>query len=292
MILVTGATGSIGSHLVRQLTKLGAPFTALVRDADKGRALGCRYAVGDFDDPDSIAAALAGADRLLLNGAGATPVPDGIPQPMVAQQKTVIDAAIRAGVRKIVKVSVWHAQPGGRLAQGAHWEIEQHLKTACEPADVAWSLLHPSGFMQNFFTGAGTFSTDGSLIAPATDAPVSYVDCADIAACAAVLLTQSRGAGETFVLTGPEALTMAEVAKHLADTIGKPVDIVGLGPDEMAARLKGQGVPHGFADDIAFLWAEVGTGNLAATTSTVEDLTGRAPRGFGTFLAANRAAIQ
>lgn len=291
MILVTGATGSIGTHLVRQLTALGAPFTALVRDAGKGRALGCRHVVGDFDDPDSIAAALVGVDRLLLNGAGAVPVPDGVPQPMIAQQKTVIDAAIRAGVRQIVKVSVWHAQPGGRLAQGAHWEIEQHLKAACEPDGVAWSLLHPSGFMQNFFTGAGTFSADGSLIAPATDAPVSYIDCADIAACAAVLLTRPRGAGETFVLTGPEALTMAEVATHLTDTVGKPVDVMGLGPDEMAARLKAQGLPDGFADDVAFLWAEVGAGNLSATTSTVEDLTGRAPRGFGAFLAANRAAF-
>ncbi|GCD97824.1 SDR family oxidoreductase [Embleya hyalina] len=288
MILVTGATGSIGRHLVRRLDELGAPFRALVRDADQGRALGCPYAVGDFDDPDSIAAAVVGIDRVLLNGAGAVPTPDGRPQPMVAQQKTVIDAAGRAGVRRIVKVSVWHAHRGGRLAQGAHWEIERHL----EASGVEWSLLHPSGFMQNFLTGAGTFDDNGSLIAPAVDAPVSYIDCHDIAASAAVLLTEPRGAGETFVLTGPEALTMREVADHLEGSLGRPVGVVALGAEDMAARLEAQGVPRRFADDVAHLWADVGTGSMAATTPAVEHLTGREPRTFVAFLAANRNALR
>ncbi|MFI6977424.1 SDR family oxidoreductase [Embleya sp. NPDC050154] len=285
MILVTGATGSIGGHLVRRLRDLQAPFTALVRDADKGRTLGCPYVVADFDDPDSIAAALVGVDRVLLNGAGAVPTVDGAAQPMVAQQRAFIDAAGRAGVTRIVKVSVWHAQRSGRLAQGAHWEIEQHLKAS----GIEWSLLQPSGFMQNFHTGAGTFSADGSLIAPADDAPVSYIDCHDIAACAAVLLTEPRGAGETFVLTGPEALTMAEVAGQLSELLDKPVHVVGLTPDDMARQLVSQGVPERFADDVAALWADVGTGSLAATTPDVEHLTGRKPRTFAEFLTANRA---
>lgn len=238
MILVTGATGSIGRHMVREL---GAPFTALVRDEDKGRTLGCPYVVGDFDAPDSLAAALDGADQVLLNGAGAVPAPDGAPQPMVAQQKAVIDAAGRAGVEKIVKVSVWHAHRGGRLAEGAHWEIEQHLKAS----GIGWDILQPSGFMQNFFTGAGTFSDDGSLISPAKDAPVSYIDCRDIAACAAALLTGAPGGGRTFVLTGPQALTMAEIAGRLSGALGRPVDVIGLGGDDMASRLRVQGVPPG-----------------------------------------------
>ncbi|MGC0423325.1 SDR family oxidoreductase [Embleya sp. AB8] len=287
MILVTGATGSIGTHLVRRLAELGVPFKAFVRDADKGRALGHPYVVGDFDDPESIAAALVGVDRVLLNGAGAVPTPDGAPQPMIAQQKRVIDAAGRAGVARIVKVSVWRAREGGRLAQGAHWEIEQHLKAS----GIEWSLLHPNGYMQNFFTGAGTFSTDGSLIAPATDAPVSYIDCHDIARSAAVLLTEPGGAAETFVLTGPEALTMTEVASRLSNVLAKQVKVVALTAEAMATRLKEQGVPPGFADDIAFLWADVGTGSLSPTTREVENLTGTTPRTFTDFLTTNRAAF-
>ncbi|MYS87480.1 SDR family oxidoreductase [Embleya scabrispora] len=287
MILVTGATGSIGRHLVRRLDELRAPFKALVRDAAKGRALGCPYVVGDFDDPDSIAAALIGVDRVLLNGPGATPTADGGPQPMVAQQRTLIDAAGRAGVRRIVKVSVWRAQQGGRLAQGAHWDIEQHLKAS----GIEWALLQPSGYMQNFLTGAGTFSADGSLIAPAHDAPVSYVDCRDIAACAAVLLTEPRGAGATFILTGPEALTMAEIAGHLSETLDKPVHVVTLSPDDMTERLTEQGLPRRFATDVAHLWSDVGTGSLTATTPEVENLTGHKPRAFTDFLTTNRAAF-
>ncbi|QMU68293.1 SDR family oxidoreductase [Streptacidiphilus sp. P02-A3a] len=287
MILVTGATGSIGRHLVRELRDLGAPFTALVRDADKGRALGCRYVVGDFDDPGSLAAALDGVDHLLLNSAGAVPTSDGAPQPMIAQQRAAIDAAGRAGVRRIVKVSVWQARRGGRLAQGAHWEIEQYLKAS----GIEWAVLQPSGFMQNFATGAGTFTAEGSLISPATDSPVSYVDCQDIAACAAVLLTRPLGAGETFVLTGPAALTMAEIAGQLSRAVDRPVGVVGLGGEEMAARLTAQGLPARFAADVAALWTEVGDGSLAATTDEVRNLTGRDPRSFADFLAANRAAF-
>jgi uncharacterized protein YbjT (DUF2867 family) len=271
MILITGATGSIGRHLVRRLQALRVPFKALVRDADKGRLLGCPYVVGDFDDPDSITAALTGIDQVLLNSA-----------------RAVIDAAGRVGVRRIVKVSVWHAHRGGRLAEGAHWDIEQHLKAS----GLEWTLLQPSGFMQNFFTGAGTFSDDGRLIAPSPDAPVSYIDCQDIAACAAVLLTEPAGPARTFVLTGPEALTMAEIAGHLSGALGKPVEVVGLDRESMAERLGAQGVPAQFAADVAELWAEVATGSLAATTDEVENLTGRRPRTFAQFLTANRAAFR
>src|SRR5947208_3054141 len=158
MILVTGGTGSIGRPLVRRLLDKGVAFKALVRDEAKGRALDCDITVGDFDDPGSIAAALEGVDRLFLNGAGAQPA-DG-EQPMIRQQKAAIDAARKAGVERIVKVSVWHAHEGGRLAEGAHWEIEQYLKRS----GIGWSLLQPSGFMQNFLTGAGSFTAGGNLV--------------------------------------------------------------------------------------------------------------------------------
>ncbi|MCZ4125368.1 NmrA family NAD(P)-binding protein [Streptomyces sp. H39-S7] len=286
MILVTGATGSIGKHLVQRLQELQAPFKALVRDAGKGRSLNCPYVVGDFDDSDSMAAAFVDVDQILLNGAGAAPTSDGGPQPMIAQQKAVIDTAGRVGVERIVKVSVWHARQGGKLAEGAHWDIEQHLKTS----GIEWVLLQPSGFMQNFITGA--FNDDGSLIAPATDAPVSYVDCYDIAASAAVLLTESLGAGRAFVLTGPEPLTMAEIAGHLSGVLDKPVKVIGLSREDMAVRLTAQGVPARFAADVADLWADVGTGSLAATTQEVKNLTGREPRTFAEFLTANRAAFR
>src|SRR5690242_5842286 len=114
MILVTGATGSIGRAL---LGRLNQPRTAFVRSAAKGEDLNCPYVVGDFDDPESVTAAMRGVDALFLNGAGAQPTTGE--QPMVAQQKRLIDAARAAGVRYLVKVSVLGAKPGGKLATGA-----------------------------------------------------------------------------------------------------------------------------------------------------------------------------
>ena len=288
MILVTGATGSIGRALVRQLSADRVAFTALVRDEAKGRALGCDFVVGDFDDPDSVAAALQGVDRLFLNGSGAQPVDGDGEQPMVRQQKAAIDAAKQAGVERIVKVSVWHAHEGGRLAEGAHWEIEQHLKAS----GLGWSLLQPSGFMQNFLTGAGSFSAEGNLVGSYGDAAVSYIDCEDIAACAATLLTGPYGSGETFVLTGPRALTHPQIAEQLSAALGRTVRYVDLPPDELAATLRSQGLPPRFSDDIAVLLREVASGSLVATTSAVRDLTGRAPRTFEEFLATNSEALR
>jgi uncharacterized protein YbjT (DUF2867 family) len=284
MILVTGATGSIGRHLVRDLERRRVPFKALVRDATKGAALGCEFIVGDFDDPDSIATAMAGVDRLFLNAAGAQPAAG--PQPMIRQQRTAIDAAVRAGVSKVVKVSVWRASKGGKLAGGAHWEIEEHLKTS----GMDWALLQPSGFMQNFVTGAGAFTEDGNLLGAYGDASVSYIDCHDIAAAAAVLLTGSRWV-ESFVLTGPEALSHHEIAGKLSIALGRTVRYVDLPPAEFAARLTAQGLPADFAADVAELFADVAGGALAATTTTVRELTGHTPRTFDEFLAKNRDAL-
>ncbi|MEW9554842.1 NAD(P)H-binding protein [Nonomuraea sp. NPDC050783] len=291
MILVTGATGSIGAHLVPLLLDRGVPFRALVRDAARGRALGCDHVVGDFDDPGSLATAMRGVDRLFLNTPGAQPVSGG-EQPMIRRQRAAIDAARAAGVSRVVKVSVRHAHQGGRLAEGAHWEIEQYLKAS----GLGWTILRPGPFMQNFVTGAGTFTAEGGLVGAYGDAGVSYIDCQDIAACAAALLSGApsgtAGLGETHVLTGPRALTHADVAREISAVLGRPVPRVDLSPDELAATLRSQGLPAGFAADVAELCREVATGSLAATTTAVRELTGREPRAFARFLADNAGALR
>ncbi len=286
MILVTGATGSIGTHLIRYLKQADADFVAFVRDEPKGQGLGCDLAVGDFDDPSSVAAALEGVDKLFLNAAGA--VPTSGEQPMIAQQKMLIDAAQRAGVLYVVKVSVWGAAPSGPLAQGAHWEIERYLKAS----GMQWTILQMSSFMQNFITGAGIFSDDGTLTGSYADSRVSYIDCDDIAACGAALLTQPARSGETLVLTGPESLTQVEIADKLSLAVGKPVRYVDQPPGEMVASLTTQGLPAQFAADIVELWIQVARGSMAATTSAVEELIGRKPRSFDAFLTANQHAFK
>ncbi|QWF76676.1 SDR family oxidoreductase [Amycolatopsis sp. CA-230715] len=287
MILVTGATGAIGKHLVRELDQAGTPFAAFVRDEAKGQALGCEFIVGDFGDPASVAAAMRGVDVLLLNGNGALPVEGE--QPMIAQQKAVIDAARDAGVSHIVKISAQGAREGGKLSTGAHWEIERHLKSS----GVGWSILRPNSFMQNFITGAATLIESGTVQGPFPHSRVPYVDCYDIAACAAALLTAAGPTSRTFALTGPESLTQREIADRFGIALGTPVTSVELSPEDMVAGLRSQGLPEWFARDAVALWADVAADRtLATTTGTVEELTGRAPRTFDEFLTANLAAFR
>lgn len=276
MILITGASGSIGRHLIDRLR--GREITAFVRSAATGDELGCPYIVGDFDDPESVAAAVKGADRVFLNAGGARPSVGE--QPMIRQQRSVIDAAVEAGVEHIVKVSVWHARADGKLAEGAHWAIEEHLKAS----GIGWSLLQPSGFMQNFRTGAGVFVEEGHILGAYGDSRVSYVDCVDIAACAAALLTGEPRDGEAFVLTGPEALAHAEIAARLSVVAGREIRYVDLPAHVFADRLVSAGLPEAFAMDVAALFTEVADGKLAATTTAVADLTGRPARTFDDFL--------
>ena len=274
MIVVMGATGTIGRHLVRMLGETGTPFRALVRNEAKGRALGCDFVVGDLDHPASLAPALDGADRLLLNSGGALPVAGR--QPMVRQQTAAVDAARAAGVSRIVKVSAWRPAPEAKLSVRAHWEIEQHLKSS----GVPWSLLRPTGYMQNFFTGEGGFSAERAVSGPYGQGRVAYIDAYDIAACAAALLTGPDGESRAHDLTGPEALTHEEIAAKLG------VPFHDQSPAEAGAELRARGLPGWFVDDLLWLYADMASGGSSEVTTAVQDLTGRAPRGFDEFLAA------
>jgi uncharacterized protein YbjT (DUF2867 family) len=277
MILVTGATGTVGRHLVRALAATGTPFRALVRDEARARDLGpdCPVVVGTYDDPATLDAALAGADRVFLLSGGAVPVPAGRPQPMVRQETAVIDAARAAGVGYVVKLSAWRAAPGAPLSVGAHGEVEAHLAAS----GLAWASLRPTGFMQNFRTGAGGFAADGAVEGPYGSGRVAYVDARDVAACAAALLTGPGERTGAFPLTGPEALTHAEIASLLG------VPFRDRTPAQAAAALRRQGLPEGFVTDLLTLYADMAAGGMAGVTDTVRDLTGRPARSFAAFAA-------
>ena len=274
MILVTGATGAIGRHLIHHLVAAGTPVRAFVRDPAKGQELGCEFVVGDFDRPYSVAAALAGVDRLFLN-TSASPA-------LVRQQTGAIDAARAAGVRQIVKVSVQDAAPGAGLARGWHGEIEEHLKRS----GVPWAVLRPGGFMQNFLADAPDIAEGGQFFGAYRDGAVAYIDSRDIAESAAALLTRPIGDNQTFVLTGPEGLTHDAIAERFTATLGRQIRYVDLTPEEMAGRLINRyGLPAGMATEAVETMTYLASGAWGTPTTAVADLTGRAPRAFQDFLA-------
>ncbi|WP_030154900.1 NAD(P)H-binding protein [Glycomyces sp. NRRL B-16210] len=288
MILVTGATGSTGRYLVRQLVECGAEFRALVRDKAKGEALGVDYAVGDYDDPGSLAAAMEGVDRVYLASPGAQAETENGEQPMIRWEKNVIDAAKRAGAGYVVKLSVLHARIGGRMSEGGHGAIEAHLKES----GLEWTILQPGGFMQNFLSPTASLRDgEGNLVGHEGDAPVAFIDAYDVAACAATLLTGNLARNETLPITGPEAIAYSEVAAKLSAGTEERIGFNGMSERGLGELLRGFGLAGELADELASLYASIGGGSYSEVTDVVERITGNAPRSFEAFMAANPEAF-
>jgi uncharacterized protein YbjT (DUF2867 family) len=275
-VVVTGATGTIGRALVARLVERGLAVRAVVRRPD-ALVPGAETVVADLDDPRTLPAAFAGARQMFLNVAGAALVEGE--QPMVAQQLAAIDAAVAAGIGHVAKISVQGAVPGGPLATGAHAVIEEHLADTGLPATV----LQPSGFMQNLLTGVSTVTPDGALVDPYAGAAIAYIDADDIAAAAAAVLADGTGRGATHVLTGPRAITHTDVVAALARVVGRPVHVLPVTPEELARSLVEQGMAESFAQSVADLSRGVAAGELAGTTPSVHELTGRAPADIEAF---------
>ena len=272
MILVTGATGTVGSQVVRELEERGRPVRAFVRDRARGAERlgdGVELAVGDFADPPSLLRAMDGADAVLLACSN---------QPrQVEYESAVIDAATAAGVRRLVKLSAVGAEIGSPLAfWDWHGLIEQRLREAPVPSVV----LRSSYYMTNLLAAADTVRAEGKLFAPAAGARVAMVDPRDVAAVAAIALVEDGHDGQTYVLTGPESLTWAHIASDLSAVTGRPVEFVDVPAEAMRRGAVASGVPEFIADQLVTLYRLLREGAGGRTTDDVRAVTGREPRPF------------
>jgi uncharacterized protein YbjT (DUF2867 family) len=173
--------------------------------------------VGDFEQPGTLDAAMAGCDHLYLVSPPSPRQPE--------QERNVIDAAKRAGVAHVVKQTVLGADPEVSMAFGRwHGQIEQYL----DQSGLAYTLVRPHSFMQNFLLSAQPVAEQGVLYGMTGEGRTSYSDTRDIAAVAAQVLTGPGHQGQRYIVTGPEALSAAEVAERLSAAIGRPVRYVDL----------------------------------------------------------------
>jgi uncharacterized protein YbjT (DUF2867 family) len=283
-VLVTGATGQVGSSTVGELRRRGVPVRAFVRDAARAKEMlgdGVELATGDFEDPASIGAALAGVGRVVL----CTP---NHPR-QVDHEANVIDAAAAAGVRRLVKIGANGAEVGSPLAfWDAHGRIERHLGRSGLPA----VLLHPSSYTSNLLAAAGTIKEIDRFFAPAADAKITLIDPRDVAAVAAVVVTGDGHDGRTYLLTGPEAITYHEAAEQLSAALGRPIEFVDV-PDAVARDGMVQaGLPAWFADQLVILWQQLRRGAASTPTDVVRVLTGREPRSVADFVRDHAAAFR
>jgi uncharacterized protein YbjT (DUF2867 family) len=274
-VLVTGSTGNVGAQAVRRLAELGEPVRAFVRDEARARALlggAVELAVGEFADPESIVRALRGVDRILVSSA------DGPEK--VRHESAVIESAADAGVHLVVKASTLRAEVGSSLPPfDWHGEIEERLRAS----GIPFVLLRSCFYMTNLLAAAQPIREQGVLPAPAGDGAVAMIDPRDTGDVAAAVLTAPGHEGHIYDLTGPEALTYAQVAAELSAATGRTVRHIDLPDDDFRQGLEAAGLPDWLVRHLTGLFPLVRDGALAATTDAVHALTGRSPRTLAEF---------
>jgi uncharacterized protein YbjT (DUF2867 family) len=194
----------------------------------------------------------------------------------------MLEAARAAGVR-VVKLSVWRADEGLSPIARLHQPVEQALVASGLP----WTILRPNFYLQNFLRQP-SIRAAGQFSLPLINAPISFIDIGDIARVAAKVLTTDGHDGCVHDLTGPEALTYTEAAEVFSGVLGRPVRYVGLPDDEARAAMLSRGIPEFHADALVGVARAYRDGGADTVTSTVADLTGRAPLGFADFVRRNR----
>lgn len=284
-ILVTGATGTVGSFLVQQLAAAGVPARALVRSREKAEAierLGLEAAVGDLDKPLTLAPALEGIERVFLLSA---------PEERQAElQNNLVHAARDAGVRHIVKLSAIGV--GGELDAISLGRIHRETEVEIERAGIAHTHLRPNGFMQNSLMFAATIKSQGAFYAPYGDAKVSYVDARDVAAVAFKTLTEDGHEGKAYELTGPQALSYHDVARELSSALGREVKYVEIPVEAARAAMVSMGMPEWTADTLVELFNFYRDGRAVPVRDTVREVAGREPITFAQFAGDYAQAFQ
>jgi uncharacterized protein YbjT (DUF2867 family) len=278
-ILVTGATGTVGREVVKQLSMLdGIRVRAGVHSVIKGENLrrlpDVEVVEMEFEDPDSLHAAFTHADKVFL----VTPFSDG----QVEMARKLVDEAKRRGVKHIVKLSALGVGEEDAIQLFRwHRETEHYI----EQSGIPYTFLRPSAFMQNFENySAPTIKSEGKIYMPVGDGKVAYIDARDIAAVAIAALTSDGHENKIYDLTGPEAITVGEVAATISLVTGRQVDYVDV--PEQAARqgMQQQEMPDWMIHALLELYSLYRAGSSDVVTSSVEELTGRKPHTFRQYV--------
>jgi len=271
MILVTGANGTTGSEVTRQLVASGRPVRAFLRSRAKAATLpksGVEIALGSFEDVASLDAAMKGVKAVYLISF------DGPDQ--LALQANVIEAARRASVRMIARLSASSADPESPdVLIANHGKGDRQLARS----GLGHVLIRPQWFDQNFLT----YCPGGFIRLPAGEARLPFIDVRDIAAVAIKALTEPGHDGKAYVLTGPEALSHAEVAAILSQATGKRFVYEDIAPEAYRRQLIEQGASALYADLILNLFERMRRRGSAEIHDDVRKVLGRPAIGFRRF---------
>ncbi len=285
MILVTGASGLVGGEVVRQLSGQNVPVRALVRDPSRAPGLASRPGVqvitGDLGRPETLGPALEDVGQAVLissSDAG-----------MAEVQNSFIDTAAKAGVGHVIKLSgiIPGLDSPFRFAR-MHAETEEHLAAS----GMTYTMLRAGEFMQAYFRQVPNLKARRELRLPMAGQRIASIDIADIAAVAVRVLTGTGHENQTYPITGPQALTMAEVAAILSEVIGTAIRYVDVPPEAARQAQLDAGMPRYLADGLAELFAERRAGKESVVSPLTPTLLGRPATSFAEFAARNAAVFR
>jgi len=244
MLLVTGAGGLNGLAVVREFARHQEPVRALVRDRAKATVFDAYPDVdlveGDMLRPRTLGPALEGVDRVLM-------ISSASPQ-MAETQCTFIDACREAGVAHVIKFSGAESGIGFDPAKFRFTRMHEEVEHYLERSGLAWTHLRPSQFMQVYLREVPTMVAQSAMFLPAADITLSPVDVDDIAKIAFALLRGGGHEGKRYDITGPEALTMTEIADRISRAIGRTIRYVAVSPQDRRRALLGAGLPPALVD--------------------------------------------
>lgn len=282
MILVTGATGTVGSEAVRLLSARHQLARALVRDPARVAhrdelADEIEVVTGDLDRRETLDAALEGVDTVIL-------VSPAVP----AQEIAVIDSAVRRGVTHIVKITSKASADSPVDRRRGQARIEAHLQTT----GLTYTLLRSNAYLQNLLALAPMIRQTRGFTMSAGEGQVGMIDARDVAGAAtAVATAPGAHAGRTYWLTGPNLVTYTDIAEELSATLGHEVEYRRLRPDEHRAAMIRAGVPEAVATSNAQAFGLIAEGDAAWLTGDLASLTDTAPRSLHTFITEHAAAF-
>ncbi len=275
-IVVIGGTGTVGSQTVHELMKRGAAVRVMTRSASRIASLpqGVEGVTGSMLEPESLPPVFAGADKLFL----ITP----LDRDETAQGIDAVDAAVAAGIRRIVYLSVHQADKALTIP---HFVSKLPIEGVIRASGVEHTILRPNNFFQNDLAVLDAIRA-GVYPQPSGSVGMHRVDVRDIAEAAAIALTHSGHSGKTYSVAGPRAWTGAEIAATLTRHLGKPVIYTGGDLKAWAAQMRAF-VPGWLVRDLEIMFQHFLNEGLLATQAEIDELTavlGHAPRSYEAFV--------
>jgi NAD(P)H dehydrogenase (quinone) len=266
-IAVTGATGHLGSLIVRSLSGRGHAVVAIARDAAKAeplRAADVEVRVADYSSPEGWDAALAGVYRLIL-------VSGSEVGQRLTQHTTVVEAAKRAGVQWVGYTSAPHADTTTLVLAPEHKATEEMLAASGLP----WTFLRNNWYTENYVGQVAPAAESGELVGSAGNGRVASASRQDYAEGAVAVATGEGHEGKVYELAGDVAWTMDDLAAAIAEVTGRPVTYRNLSQDQHVAALQAAGLDEGTAQFVAALDANIAEGTLADASGDLRRLLGR-----------------